>query len=286
MKHKTLGSSGVEISEIGLGTWKYFGEPDLIRRGIDAGATFIDTAEFYSNEEIIGRAVRGIRDRTFIATKVSPKHFRREDVILAAENSLRRLKTGRIDLYQLHCPNPSIPIEETLEAMEMLVDQGKVRFVGVSNFSVAQLEKARLAMRRHRIMSNQVPYSLLDRRIETDIIPYCWKHGLTVIAYSPLARDPGKLRSKDRQRALHQVAMATGKTPIQVALNWCIVRDPVIAIPKASTPEHVEENCAGSGWRLTAGQVALLDRSFRRRGRAEVAARKLVRRVLRKLRLS
>src|SRR5437588_7645675 len=132
MESKALGSSQLLLPEIGLGTWNYAGGPEPLRVGIDHGAHFIDTAEIYGTEEVVGRAVRGDRARVFLATKVAPRNFRRRNLIAAADASLRRLGTDFIDLYQLHWPNYTVPIEETIGAMESLVDAGKVRFVGVS----------------------------------------------------------------------------------------------------------------------------------------------------------
>ena len=137
MNHKELANTGTRLAEIGLGTWQYEGGVEPLRTGIALGACFIDTAESYSTEEVVGRAIQGIRNKVFVATKVSPRHFRRSDVIRSAEASLRRLKTDYIDLYQLHWPNYAVPIEETMAAMEKLVESGKIRFIGVSNFSAA-----------------------------------------------------------------------------------------------------------------------------------------------------
>src|SRR2546422_865839 len=141
MTTKPLSNTGVSIPEGGLGTWEYYAGPEPLRRGLEAGALFIDTAEMYGNEAVVGRAIKGVRDSVFIATKVSPEHFRLDDVLKAADGSLQRLGIDRIDLYQLHWPNERIPVEETLAGMERLVDAGKVRFIGVSNFSVAQLAR-------------------------------------------------------------------------------------------------------------------------------------------------
>src|SRR5882672_12671621 len=151
MRTRELGDSGIQIPEIGTGTYLYRGTPELLRQGVDWGATLIDTAEYYRNEEIVGQAIRGIRDRVFVATKAN--HWRRQEVFNSAEVSLRKLGIDTIDLYQVHWPNSAVPIEETMSAMEDLVDQGKVRFVGVSNFTLPELKRARQAMRKHRIVS-------------------------------------------------------------------------------------------------------------------------------------
>ena len=173
MELKPLGNTGVMVPEIGLGTWKYTGGNAPLQRGIELGAFLIDTAEMYRTEDAVGRAVKGIRDRVFIATKVLGRHLRYDEVLRAAEQSLRLLDIDRIDLYQVHWPNSRVPIQETMRAMQHLVDTGLVRYVGVSNFSVQQLADAQAAMPRHPVVSNQVLYNLQRRNIERDLLPYC-----------------------------------------------------------------------------------------------------------------
>jgi diketogulonate reductase-like aldo/keto reductase len=268
------------VPEIGLGTWKYRGGVEPLRCGIELGAFLIDTAEMYRTEDQVGEAVRGRRDRVFIATKVLGSHLRRDQLLRAAENSLRLLNVDCIDLYQIHWPNSSVPIKETMGAMESLVDSGQVRYIGVSNFSVRELEEARSAMSKYPIVSNQVLYNLRQRSIEPDLIPYCQQHDITVIAYTPLADGsltrssghPGGIRRaagrvlgrEGGTEALQEVADAVGRTPAQVALNWCIAKPNVIAIPKSNSVERTRENCAASGWRLSAEQLRTLEEAFPR----------------------
>lgn len=283
MNYKELANTGIRLPEIGLGTYEYHGGAEPLRTGIALGACLIDTAEFYRNEEIVGEAIGNLRDRVFVATKVSPQHFKRADLLRAADQSLQRLKTDYIDLYQLHWPNDAVPIEETMAAMEELVDMGKVRFIGVCNFSLARLKKAQAALAKHRIVSDQMPYSLANRSIEIDLLPYCQKNQITLIAYSPLARGIDNIKRKDPASILRKVAATVGKTEAQVALNWCIGKDMVIAIPKAASIRHVVENCNASDWRLPADQVRLLEDTFRRRGALEQALRRAARRLLQEL---
>jgi len=231
---KELGATAAQIPEIGLGSWGYAAGPEPLRRGLDAGACFIDTAESYGTEPVVAAAIAGRRDRVFLATKVSPQHFRRTDLLAALDGSLRRLRTDYIDLYQLHRPNGTVPLGETLGAMEEAVDAGKVRFIGVSNFSLAQLQQAQATMRRHPIVSNQVRYNLIDRAIGDDLLPYCQSHRVTVIAYSPLARGFQHIADCDRDGVLTRLAGATGRTAVQVALNWCVAQPGVVAIPKGT----------------------------------------------------
>lgn len=282
---KDLAGTGARIPEIGFGTWQFAGGVEPIRRAVDFGACLIDTAEFYQNEDLVGEAIAGIRDRVFLATKVSPEHFRRSALLRAADESLLRLRTDRIDLYQLHWPNRAVPIGETMAAMEELVDQGKVRFIGVSNFSLRELKRARAAMRKHPIVSNQVRYNLIDRHIESDLLGFCRSNAVSIIAYSPLARGIPNILARDPRGVLGHVARITGKTPAQVALNWCVSQEGVIAIPKASSVERVEENCGASGWRLSSEQLRMLQEGirFRRRGRVETALRGTARRLLQRV---
>ena len=275
----------VQLPEVGLGTWKYVGGPRPLRHALELGATLIDTAESYDTEEIVGQASQGIRHKVFIATKISPHHFRRRDVKTAAEASLRRLKTDYIDLYQLHWPNLIVPLEETMSAMEELADQGKIRLIGVSNFLVGELRRAQAVLSRHRIFSNQVRYSLIDRTIEGRLLDYCQQNHIAVIAFTPLGHGLDQISRMDPAGVLERIAKQCGKTRAQVALNWCLAKEGVVTIPKASTIEHVAENCGASGWRLTAEQLQELSHRIRyqRRGTLEIALRRIARYVFQRI---
>ena len=220
-----------------------------------------------------------------IATKALPSHFRHADLLKAADQSLGRLRTDRIDLYQLHWPNYTVPIEETMAAMEELVDRSKVRFIGVSNFSVSDLKKAQAALSKYKIVSNQVRYNLIDRTIEGGLLRYCQEHDIAVIAYSPLAHGLGHIKARDPGQVLQRLSRLTGKSEAQVALNWCISKETVIAIPTASSLDHVEGDCGASGWRLSQDHVDLLDRAigYGRRGDVETALRRIARHLLQRL---
>jgi diketogulonate reductase-like aldo/keto reductase len=285
MNQKELGKTGVLLPEIGLGTWQYRAGLEPIQKAVDLGVSIIDTAESYGTEQIVGEAVKHHRNRVFIATKISPRHFRRSDVLMAADKSLERLRTDYIDLYQLHWPNHTVPIEETVGAMEDLVDRGKIRFIGVSNFSVAELRKAQKALSKYRLVSNQVRYSLVDRSVELCLLRYCRENAITVIAFSPLGHGINRIKEKDPDSVLHRVAAMACKTEAQVALNWCISGENVIAIPKASSVDHVVQNCGASGWRLAPDLHRLLEEGvkFRRRGRAEATLQRAARAILQSL---
>ena len=263
MISKSLDGTSEKVPSIGMGTWKVGSasseskrheELAALKRGIELGMALIDTAEIYGDgkaERLVGEAIRGVRDSVFLVTKVWPDHFRHDDVISACDGSLQRLGVKYVDIYLLHWPNPQIPIKETMSAMETLVRDGKTRYIGVSNFSVAQTEEARGALPKSELVTNQVEYSLSARDVEGDVIPYCEKEKLTAMAYSPLGR--GRLASaKMPQSVLTKYSI----TPVQAALAWVTKRDSVIAIPKASSVEHTEENAA-------AGSIRLSDQDYR-----------------------
>ncbi len=279
---KILGNTNVRLPEVGLGTWNYTGGVEPLRRGIALGTCLIDTAESYGTEEIVGEAIKGVRQSVFLATKVLPRHFRHQDLLLAADRSLQRLRTDYIDLYQLHWPNYIVPIEETMAAMERLVQLGKIRFIGVSNFSFSELRKAQAALSKNRIVSNQVRYSLVERSIERGVLPYCQQHQITVIAFSPLATGLYNIKRRDPRNVLGDVAAQVHKTEAQLALNWCLRHDSLIVIPKAACVDHVAEDCGASSWQLSPEQIKLLELNigFRRRGGPELFLRRTARHVL------
>jgi diketogulonate reductase-like aldo/keto reductase len=269
MEYKQLGATGVMVPEIGIGVWRYTGGIEPLRRGAELGATLIDTAEIYGTEEVVGAAIYGAASPVLVASKVSGSHLGYDDVVRAAEASLKRLNIQSIDLYQVHWPNSLFPIGETMHAMETLVDRKIIRYIGVSNFSTAELRAAVSAMTRHPIVSNQVLFNLNRREIEAELLPYCERNNITVIAYTPL--DSGRLARRSRypanqtgMSALEVVAGQTGKTFGQVALNWCTAHPNVIAIPKSNNVARVVENCGASGWRLSPEQFDLLNEAFKR----------------------
>jgi len=250
VEYRELGKTGEKVSTIGMGTWKIGSystseertrQLGALKRGFELGVNLVDTAEMYGagrSEELVAEAIKGIRKDILIASKVSPENLHHDEVIRACRASLHRLGTPYLDLYQIHWPNPRIPIEETMSAMGELVDAGAVRFVGVSNFSVSETEQARAALSRSDVVSNQVEYSLTNRRVERDVLPYCVRENISLIAYSPLAR--GNIADSIPPTILHKYKM----TSAQVMLNWA-TRDPhVIAIPKAAKASHLEENAS------------------------------------------
>lgn len=256
MNLKQLGKTGETIAEIGQGTWQYQGGVEALRLGISLGATHIDTAEMYGTEEVVGRAIEGERENIFLATKVWNDHLRYDDLLKACEDSLNRLRVKQVDLYMIHWPNPSVPIRESMRAMEELVKRGKIRHIGVSNFSVAQLKEAQDALSSNEIVSNQVKYSLGSRDIEQDLIPYCKKEKVTVVAYSPL-------KGHELNKVMEEIATRNGKTRVQTALNFLTAEENVVTIPKANRLDHVRENCGASGWRLSTDDLKRISDAFR-----------------------
>jgi diketogulonate reductase-like aldo/keto reductase len=265
MNRKELGTTGVLIPEVGIGTWNYHAGSETLRKGLEAGALFIDTAESYGTEGVVGEALAGLRDGVLLATKVSPQNFRKAELKRSVDSSLRRLRIDAIDLLQLHEPNSSVPIEETIGAMTALVDAGKVRFLGVSNFSVSQLQEAQAASKKYRIVSNQVRYNIIDRTIEKDLLQYCQTNEITVIAYSPLARGLSRIRDCDPNSVVNRLARDLGRSEAQIVLNWCLCKEGVVVIPGGNSVEHILENCGASAWQLSPEQVSLLDANIQYR---------------------
>jgi diketogulonate reductase-like aldo/keto reductase len=274
MMTKQFGKTGRAVTEIGMGT--YYDKPWIriakhgvaigasrktkaIRAGLDGGMNLIDTAEAYFSEPFVAKAIEGRkRDELFIATKVWLDHLHRDDLIMALERSLRRMELTYVDLYQVHFPNSSVPIAETMGAMEEMLDKGKIRAIGVSNFSLQQMVEANSALRKSELAASQVNYSLVHRKVEKDIIPYCQENGMAVLAYYPLGH--GTLARPSPK--VEAICRRNSKTAAQVALNWLVSKPNVFAIPRASRLQHVVEDLGGSDWRLSQGDMAELDRQF------------------------
>jgi diketogulonate reductase-like aldo/keto reductase len=268
MESRVLGRTRERVPVIGMGTWamgnstgeKHKQEIEALEKGIELGMRLIDTAESYGrgkSEALVGRAIRDVRDQVFLASKVSPEHFGYDEVLRSCEASLERLEVKYIDLYQLHWPNPRVPIQETMRAMEELVSRGKIRYIGVSNFSVEETIKAQEALPRSEVVSNQVRYSPRSRHIEGELLPFCEKERITIIAYSPF--ETGDIHSDGVPKEL---LTRYDMTAAQVILNWVTYRDNVIAIPKASNIAHVEENANSLDIRLSERDYQMLSKTF------------------------
>lgn len=290
-------AGGVRLSVVGLGTWQ-FGSPEwgygrdfehhealrITQRALDLGINLIDTAEMYGfgrSEKAVGKAIRGRRDQAFVATKIMPALPFDPVVHQRATGSARRLGVDRIDLYQAHWPNPAFPMGPLFRALARLREEGLVANIGVSNYSLRQWQNAESSLGAP-VISNQVQYSLVDRRPERELVPWAQGHDRLIIAYSPLAqgllsgrytRDhrptglramrplflPSNLdRAGELVATLRGVAEAHGATPSQVALAWLIRRPNVVVIPGASSLEQLESNAAAADLELTDDEAASL----------------------------
>jgi diketogulonate reductase-like aldo/keto reductase len=281
MEYTTV-ATNVQIPILGLGTWLMGGklerstqhdreEIEAIKTGIQLGLTHIDTAELYGAghaEELVAEAIHQSkisRKNLFITSKVMSQHLHHDDVLAACKKSLQRLQTDYLDLYLVHHPNSGIPITETMRAMNELVDQNLVRFIGVSNFSATDLQEAQ-KYSRHKIVANQIEYSLLARdmgrftkNMESEIIPYCEQHCIKVVAWRPLAY--GLLAKSGKFPVLDTLAKKYNKTQGQIALNWIISKNMLVLV-KATKIEHIKENIGAMGWRLSEEDIVTLELGF------------------------
>ena len=258
--------SGEAVPQLGQGTWR-MGENSRIRKdeiaalklGLDLGMTLIDTAEMYGNgnaEEIVAEAVTGRRDECFIVSKVLPENSTRAGTIAACERSLKRLKTDRIDLYLLHWRGAPA-LGDTLEAFQTLRERGAIRYWGVSNFDVGDMEELFALPGRSACVSNQVLYNLRRRGIEAGLLPWCRERSIPIMGYAPI--EQGRIL---RDRVLTGVALRHRATTAQIALAWVLRQKDMMVIPKATTLEHVRENRAALDIVLSGQDLAELDRAF------------------------
>lgn len=258
--------SGETVPALGQGTWnmgeskaKLRDEVAALQLGIELGMTLIDTAEMYADgmaEQVVGAAINGRRDDVFLVSKVLPQNASRAGTIAACERSLKRLRTDRIDLHLLHWRG-GVPLHDTITAFNDLRRAGKIRFWGVSNFDTSDMDELERLSNATAVAANQVLYNLSRRGIEHDLMPWCRRHNLPIMAYSPI--EQGRLL---KNATLKAVAARHNATAAQVALAWLLRQSGIIAIPKASRPEHVRENHAALEIRLTRQDLAELDAAF------------------------
>ncbi len=270
MQKHLFGTTGVRVAAVGQGTWQIEGANRsgaiaALKRGIDLGMTHIDTAEMYGSgeaEKIVGAALQGRRDEVFIVSKVLPQHASRSGTIKACERSLRFLKTDRLDCYLLHWRG-SYPLEETVAGFEALKQDGKIASWGVSNFDVTDLEEIEAIAGKHKIACNQVLYHLGERAVENRVLPWCEKHEVAVVGYSPFghARSLPRPSAGDRH-VLERIAVEHDATPRQVILSFLVRRPSLFTIPKASSAEHAEENAGAGDLELTERELKEIDDSF------------------------
>ena len=271
MERRRFGLTKYHVPVIGQGTW-HMEDDDrasaitALRLGLDLGMTHVDTAEMYGSgfvETLVGEAIAGRRGEVFLVSKVIPDHASRTGTIAACEGSLARLGTEWLDCYLLHWPGEH-PLEDTIAAFEQLIREGKILSWGVSNFDVPDLDAVRAIAGDGHLACDQVLYHLRERAVEHAVIPWCERHAVALVAYSPLGSGhfPGS-RTKG-SRLLAQIAAAHGATPRAVALRFLVQRQSVFAIPKSATPEHTAENAVAGDLRLSAAEMNLIDEAFPR----------------------
>jgi diketogulonate reductase-like aldo/keto reductase len=269
LRQQKFGSSDRRVPVIGQGTW-YIDRGDrksavaALRRGVDLGMTHIDTAEMYGDAElVVAEAIAGRRDDIFLVSKVLPSNASRRGTITACERSLARLKTDRLDCYLLHWRG-SYPLADTVAAFEELVRTGKIRTWGVSNFDADDLDEMLAVAGKGKIACNQVLYHLQERAIEHAVIPWCKRHGVAVVAYSPFGHNDFPSSRSKAGEVLQKIADAHGASARQVALSFLTREPSLFAIPKASTPEHAAANAAAGELVLDNAEIAALDKAFPR----------------------
>jgi diketogulonate reductase-like aldo/keto reductase len=266
MSLKVTLPSGETVPALGQGTWQMAEtasrrkqEIEALRLGVELGMTLIDTAEMYgegASEELVAEAIVGQRDRLFLVSKVYPHNASRQGVVQACERSLRRLKTDRLDLYLLHWRG-SVPLEETVAGFEELRRSGKIRHWGVSNFDTDDMDELLRVPAGENCAANQVLYNVTRRGPEFDLIPWMTEHRMPLMAYSPI--EQGRL---PRGGVLQRIGQKYGASPFQIALAWLLQKPDVIAIPKASSPDHVRDNHRALEIRLSPEDLDAIDAEF------------------------
>jgi diketogulonate reductase-like aldo/keto reductase len=257
-----------------MGTWMIEGRSrdaerravEALRVGLDLGMNHIDTAEMYGNgraEELVAEAIDGQREQVFLVSKVLPSTASYQGTLNACKQSLKRLKTDFIDLYLLHWPSSQHPVKETMRAMEKLVDEGMIKFIGVSNFDLNQLREAQHVLTKYRIACNQVFYHLAYRGIERDLLPYCTESGIAIVGYSPFGHGNFPSPQSRGGKVLAETAKKHGRTVRQIALNFLTRHPSLFTIPKAGNPNHIMEISGAVGnWNLTDEDIAAIENAF------------------------
>jgi len=252
MKYKKIGDT--KVPAIGQGTGGVY-NPNIIKVGIEHGLTLIDTAESYGNEEVVGEAIKGQRDKVFISTKFSPEHNGYEGMIQACEGSLKRLGTDYIDLYSMHHPNPNVSVEETVSAFDKLLNDGKIRYAGLCNVYTP-------FMANMEANAVQIEYNLFDRSAEKTLLPYCAENSIAMLAYSPI-RDYHSL-NPDGMAELQEFGMSYPDYNLaQFILNWAISHSPVIALTSSNDVKHIKRNAHASDFNLSKKDIKKIDKLFK-----------------------
>jgi len=248
MLNRCLRKDGISLPYVGQGLGKYSKEDiqiEVIREGISVGINFIDTAEIYGEGEseiIVGKAIKGIRDKVIIGTKFSPQNSSKNRIIMSLENSLKRLGTDYIDLYQMHWLHPDIPIEETISILESIIKSGKIKYIGLCNVEISEIQNIQSLLTFSHISTVQVEYNLFDRSIEDrGLIQYCNDNNIIIIGYTPI--DHGRvIDGNENKNIINNIAKKYKSSPAQVAIRVLTSIDPVVVIPHTTRCKHIREN--------------------------------------------
>lgn len=271
MEKRGFGPTGAKVPVIGQGTWNMEGDDPrsvvtALRRGLDLGMTHVDTAELYGSgevEELVAEAIAGRRDEVFLVSKVIPTNASRRGTIQHCEQSLRRLRTDRLDCYLLHWPG-SHPLDDTVSAFRELARDGKIRSWGVSNFDENELQDLLEIADADEVACNQVLYHVEERAVEHAVLPFCEEHGIAVVGYSPFGSGRFPKAQSEGGQVLESIAEARGATARQVALAFLVRHPSTFAIPKAARTKHVEDNAGAGDLSLTDEEIARIDNAFPR----------------------
>src|SRR3989344_503367 len=272
---KTL-KSGFSMPVFGFGTWQMGGRHErdpqnddqadiaAIKAAIEAGITHIDTAESYSAghaEELVAQAIKGYdRSKLFIVSKAHQEHLRHDDLLVACENSLKRLQIDYLDLYLLHAPSLQVPIKETMAAMDKLKADGRIKNIGISNFSIKRTKEAVTAT-QNQIVANQLHLNLMYREPERDgLVEYCQQNDMLFIAWRPVQK--GTLTQPGHYPILDEMCAKYQKTPSQIAINWLTSQENIITLAKSTNLEHLQENLGAIGWHMEKDDIERLDKEF------------------------
>ncbi len=267
--------SSFEMPVFGMGTWRMGGdyhydpnnddasEINALKAAIDMGLTHIDTAEVYAEghaEKLAGQAIKDYdRKKLFLVSKVSPEHLRHDDVIESLKASLKRLQTSYLDLYLIHRPNPEIPIKETIQAMDALMNEELIKNIGVSNFTIERLEEAQ-SWTKNKIVANQLHLNLIFREPEKKgVLEYCQKNDIMFVAWRPVQKG---ILTKKGTGILDQMCAKYDKTPAQIAINWLISQPNVVTLSKMRNIDHIKENLGAIGWQMSQEDIEKLRKEF------------------------
>lgn len=266
METRRFGSTGLDVAVIGQGTWQVrdHGRAQFaLEKGIQAGMTHIDTAELYTgSEETLAPVIAGRRKEVFLVSKVLPAHASYDGTLAACDASLERLGTDYLDVYLLHWWQQRAAPAECMRAMGDLIDAGKIRHAGVSNFSVPMMEQAMECLSPRELACNQVLYHLWARDIEVDVLPFCQSKGIALVGYTPFGPGGIPLPSEPEGKVLAEVAGRNNRTPRQTALRFLTRDSQMFTIPKAEQIDHVLENSGGAGWVLPGEDIQALEEAF------------------------